>query len=109
MPGKALIRAGLLGTFVIPSYLAAIAWILLAGPNAGWINRAWMFLSGAENGLFNVYSFGGLVFVSALYAIPYIFIYVSDGLSAVSSEMEDAARMLGAGAKLECQSSSSWS
>jgi iron(III) transport system permease protein len=97
MPGKTLIRAGLLGTFVIPSYLAAIAWILLAGPNAGWINRAWMFLSGAENGLFNVYSFGGLVFVSALYAIPYIFIYVSDGLSAVSSEMEDAARMLGAG------------
>jgi iron(III) transport system permease protein len=97
MPGKTLIRAGLLGTFVIPSYLAAIAWILLAGPNAGWINRAWMFLSGAENGLFNVYSFGGLVFVSALYAIPYIFIYVSDGLGAVSSEMEDAARMLGAG------------
>jgi iron(III) transport system permease protein len=97
MPGKTLIRAGLLGTFVIPSYLAAIAWILLAGPNAGWINRAWMFLSGAENGLFNVYSFGGLVFVSALYAIPYIFIYVSDGLSAVSTEMEDAARMLGAG------------
>src|SRR3981189_1814967 len=96
-PGKTLIRGGLLGTFVIPSYLAAIAWILLAGPNAGWINRAWMFLSGAENGLFNVYSFGGLVFVSALYAIPYIFIYVSDGLSAVSTEMEDAARMLGAG------------
>ncbi|MEA2918522.1 MAG: iron(III) transport system permease protein, partial [Bradyrhizobium sp.] len=47
MPGKALIRAGLLGTFVIPSYLGAVAWILLAGPNAGWINRAWMFLSGA--------------------------------------------------------------
>lgn len=69
----------------------------MASANAGWINRAWMFLSGAENGLFNVYSFGGLVFVSALYAIPYIFIYVSDGLSSVSSEMEDAARMLGAG------------
>src|SRR6202158_2819434 len=97
MPGKTLIRAGLIGTFVIPSYLAAIAWILLAGPNAGWVYRAWMFLSGADNGLFNVYSFGGLVFVSALYAIPYIFIYVSDGLGAVSSEMEDAARMLGAG------------
>jgi iron(III) transport system permease protein len=97
MPGKTLIRAGLLGTFVIPSYLGAVAWILLAGPNAGWINRAWMFLSGAENGLFNVYSFGGLVFVSALYSVPYIFVYVSDGLGAVSTEMEDAARMLGAG------------
>src|SRR5258706_12726165 len=78
MPGKALIRAGLLGTFVIPSYLAAIAWILLAGPNAGCINRAWMFLSVPEHGLFIVYVFVVLVFVSALYAIPYIFIYVSD-------------------------------
>jgi iron(III) transport system permease protein len=97
MAGKILIRTGLLAAFVTPSYLGAIAWILLAGPSAGWINHAWMVLSGAERGLFNVYSFGGLVFVSALYGIPYIFIYVSDGLSAVSAEMEEAARMLGAG------------
>ncbi|MDB5363277.1 MAG: transporter substrate-binding protein [Rhodospirillales bacterium] len=97
MPGKSIIRTGLLAAFVTPSYLGAVAWILLAGPNAGWINRAWMFLSGAEQGPFNIYSFSGIVFISALYAIPYIFIYVSDGLGAVSSEMEDAARMLGAG------------
>lgn len=97
MPGKTLIRTGLLAAFVTPSYLGAIAWILLAGPRAGWINHAWMVLSGSESGLFNVYSFGGLVFVSSLYAIPYVFIYVGDGLSAVSSEMEEAARMLGAG------------
>jgi iron(III) transport system permease protein len=97
MPGKTLIRTGLLTAFVTPSYLGAVAWILLAGPQAGWINRAWIFLSGAEQGPFNVYSFSGIVFISALYAIPYIFIYVSDGLSAVSSEMEGAARMLGAG------------
>src|SRR4030081_1640792 len=79
MPGKTLIRAGLLGTFVIPSYLAAIAWILLAGPNAGWINRAWMFLSGAENGLFNAYSFGGAGVVSAVYSNPPTFFYLSRG------------------------------
>jgi iron(III) transport system permease protein len=97
MPGKTIIRTGLLAAFVTPSYLGAIAWILLAGPNAGWINRAWMFVSGAEKGPFNIYSFSGIVFISALYAIPYIFIYVSDGLGAVSSDMEDSARMLGAG------------
>ena len=97
MPGKAVIRTGLLAAFVTPSYLGAVAWILLAGPDSGWINRAWMFLTGAEQGPFNIYSFGGIVFISALYATPYIFTYVSDGLGAVSSEMEDAARMLGAG------------
>jgi iron(III) transport system permease protein len=97
MPGKTIIRTGVLAAFVTPSYIGAVAWILLTGPNAGWINQAWMFLSGAERGPFNIYSFSGIVFVSALYAIPYIFMYVSDGLAAVSSEMEDTARMLGAG------------
>src|SRR5258708_24886741 len=34
MPGKMLIRAALLGTCVIPSYLAPIASILLSAPNS---------------------------------------------------------------------------
>src|SRR5260370_29850308 len=97
MPGKTLIRAGLLGTFVIPSYLAAIAWILLAGPSDCWINRAWMFLSGAENGLFNGYSFGGLVIVSSLYSLPHIFISVWGGWSAISTQIADARRSFSTG------------
>jgi len=36
MPGKGLVWAAILGTFIVPNYLGAVAWILLAGPNAGW-------------------------------------------------------------------------
>ncbi|MDB5361642.1 MAG: transporter substrate-binding protein [Rhodospirillales bacterium] len=95
MPGKGVVRATVLGAFITPSYLGAIGWILLAGPNAGWINRAWMALTGSSTGVFDVYSFAGLVLVTALYAFPYIFVFTADALDRVSSEMEEAAHILG--------------
>ncbi|HSU06737.1 MAG TPA: iron ABC transporter permease, partial [Acetobacteraceae bacterium] len=97
MPAKGLVRALILGAFITPPYLGAIGWILLAGPNAGWLNHAWMLVTGSESGLFNVFSFGGLVFVTALYSCPYIFVFTAAGLDLVSSEMEEAANILGAG------------
>ena len=54
-------------------------------------------LTGAEAGPFNIYSFTGLAVVIALYSFPYIFIFTSAALELVSSEMEDAANILGAG------------
>jgi iron(III) transport system permease protein len=98
MPGKGLVRAVILGAFITPPYLGAIGWILLAGPNAGWLNRIWMSLTGSETGFSNIYSFGGLVFVTALYSFPYIFVFVADALDNISSEMEEAANILGSGA-----------
>jgi iron(III) transport system permease protein len=97
MPGKDLVRLMVLGAFVIPPYLGAIGWILLAGPNAGWINRLWMALTGAEHGIFNIFSFPGLILAIAVYSYPYTFIFTSAALDAVSSEMEDAAHILGSG------------
>ena len=97
MPAKHLVRLSVFGAFVTPPYLGAIGWILLAGPNAGWLNRVWVALTGAENGLFDIYSFPGLVFIIAIYSFPYVFIFTSAALDIVSSEMEDAANILGAG------------
>ncbi len=97
MPCKGLVRMLVLGAFITPPYLGAIGWILLAGPNSGWLNRIWMGLTGAQEGLFNIYSFEGLAFNIAVYSFPYIFIFTSAALELVSSEMEDAANILGAG------------
>ena len=52
MPGKTLVWIAVLGTFIVPNYLSAVAWILLAGPNAGWLNRVWTTLTGAAAGPF---------------------------------------------------------
>ena len=97
MPGRGLVRILVLATFITPPYTGAVAWILLAGPNAGWLNKIFVALTGAESGPFNIYSFPGLVLVVALYSFPYIFIFTTAALELVSSEMEDAANILGAG------------
>ena len=59
MPGKGFTWAMVLAAFVMPPYLGAIGWILLAGPNAGWINQVWRAVTGAQDPLMNVYTFGG--------------------------------------------------
>ncbi len=97
MPAKGLVWVSVLGTFIIPPYLGAVAWILLAGPNAGWLNRAFMALTGSGIHPFNIYSMPGLVLVTACYSFPYVFVLVKSALDLVSSEMEDAANILGAG------------
>jgi iron(III) transport system permease protein len=97
MPCKGLVRILVLGAFITPPYLGAIGWILLAGPNSGWLNRIWMAMTGAEHGLFDIYTFNGLAFNIAVYSFPYIFIFTAAALDLVSSEMEDAANILGAG------------
>src|SRR5258705_354387 len=97
MPGRGFVHMLVLATFITPPYTGAVAWILLAGPNAGWLNRFYMFATGAEAGPFNIYSFTGLAVVIALYSFPYIFIFTTAALELVSSEMEDAANILGAG------------
>src|SRR3989441_6141651 len=97
MPAKAFVRLMVFGAFIIPPYLAAIGWILLAGPNSGWLNKTWMALTGAEQGIFNVYSMPGLIVVVAVTSFPYVFVFTNTALDLVSSEMEDAANILGAG------------
>src|SRR5437667_5914427 len=97
MPGKGFIRLMVFGAFIIPPYLGAIGWILLAGPNAGWLNKVWIALTGADHGIFNVYSMTGLIVVVAVTSFPYVFVFTSAALDLVSSEMEDAANILGAG------------
>jgi iron(III) transport system permease protein len=96
MPGKAFIRLMVFAAFVTPPYLGAIGWILLAGPNSGWLNKVWMAVSGADTGLFNIYSMTGLILVVAVTSFPYTFVFTSSALDLVSSEMEDAANILGA-------------
>lgn len=97
MPCKRLIRAMVMLTFITPPFLGATSWVLLASPNAGWLNRLYVAATGSAAGPLNIYSLTGLVFVIAIYSIPYSFVFTTAALELVSSEMEDAANILGAG------------
>lgn len=96
MPAKWLVWGTVLGAFILPPYLTAIGWIFIAGPNSGWMNVAWRWMTGEETTLFNIYSFAGIVLVIALNAFPFIFLFTKSALDLISTEMEEAASILGA-------------
>ena len=96
LPGRRLMQHLIMASFVTPPFLGAVAWVMLAGPNAGALNRLYRSLTGSEDPLFNVFTMTGLVFVVAIYTFPYVFIMVVNTLELIASDLEEAASMLGA-------------
>ena len=99
MPGAGFVRLLVLGAFIIPPYLGAVGWILLAGPNAGWLNQVWMCADRRRGGPRSTSTrFAGPGRSSSRStSFPYVFVFTTSALDLVSSEMEDAANILGAG------------
>jgi iron(III) transport system permease protein len=96
-PGRGFVHIMVLASFLIPPFVGAIGWILLGGPNSGWINRAWMAIFGTSSGPINIFTFTGLAVVTALYSFPLIYVFTKSALDMISTEMEEAAAILGAG------------
>ncbi len=96
LPWKKPIRALVMASFVTPPFLGAFAWTLLAGPNAGALNKLYRFVTGSEEALFNIFTMPGLIFVMALYSFPYVFSMIANVCELISSDLEDAAEILGA-------------
>ena len=94
--GKRVIRGLVMASFVTPPFLGAFAWVMLAGPNAGYLNKLYRGLTGAETPLLNIFSMPGLIFVVALYTFPYAYIMIVNTLELIASDLEEAASILGA-------------
>jgi iron(III) transport system permease protein len=96
LPCSRAIRSLIMASFVTPPFLGAFAWVMLAGPNAGYLNKLYRDLTGAEAPLFNIFSMTGLVFVVAIYTFPYVYIMIANTLGLIASDLEEAAAILGA-------------
>lgn len=91
IPGKLLVRALIVLTFVSPPFIGAYAWILLLGRNGvitGWLAQLGLALP-------PIYGVNGVVLVFTLQALPFVFLMVSAGLKTVDQSVEDAAINLG--------------
>jgi iron(III) transport system permease protein len=97
MPAKAVVRTCAVAAFVTPSFLGATAYVILAGPNAGLVNIVYRALTGTEGTLVNVFSMLGLVVVTTLYTFPMVFLMTAAALAATPADLEEAARIAGAG------------
>jgi len=97
LPFRRSIQSLVMASFVTPPFLGAFAWVMLAGPNAGYLNRLYRELTGAVDPLLNIFSMPGLIFVVAIYTFPYVYIMIANTLGLIASDLEDAAGILGAG------------
>ena len=91
IPGKILVRALIVLTFVSPPFIGAYAWILLLGRNG--VITGWLAELGVR--LPSVYGINGIILVFTLQALPFVFLLVSAGLRTVDQSIEDAAINLG--------------
>jgi iron(III) transport system permease protein len=97
MPLRRTIRVLVLASFAVPAFVNALSWVLLAGPNAGTLNKAWMALTGDDGGLLDIFSIAGLLLVYTATIYPLAFIFMHNAFEAMDARMEHAARVLGAG------------
>lgn len=96
MPCKSLVYVGVPLTLAMPGMLQTMAWVLLASPNIGFLNKAAIASFGLDAAPFNIYGMGGMIFVEGLRTVPTAFLMLVPLLRAMDPSLEEAARMSGA-------------
>lgn len=83
--------------FLLTPFLGALAWVLLASPERGILNVYVMGLLGLASPPFNIYSYGGMIWVLGLFHSPVVFLFCAGALKNMDPALEEAARMVGVG------------
>lgn len=95
LPGRRIIALVPWIVFLTPSYLKALAWVLLMSPG-GYLVQLGLISRGFAHDFF---SLPGLIFVETLSHFPLAAFVIGSALAGLGSEHEDAARLAGAGAE----------
>ncbi len=96
LPGRRAWRTLVLLPYMIPPFIGAIAWVYLLSP-VGYLNQAWMALSGSADPLFVIYGQTGIIVVLILYGYPIVYLAALGLLERMDPALEEAARMARAG------------
>lgn len=91
-PLARLIGVITLGRIIIPGILITVAWIFMASPSIGILNS----ILGVR-GLFNIYSFWGMVWVHSLEMTPLAYLLLAAALQSMDPRLEEASQVAGAG------------
>jgi iron(III) transport system permease protein len=100
-PFRAQLEVVLLLSFFFPLVGRILAWAVLASPRTGYLNqllRLLPFFSG-RTGPLNVYSYPGVIFVSALGFSGVLTILMLPSFRGMDASLEESARMCGASAR----------
>jgi len=90
LPGKRWVELSAIVPFFTSTFIGALAWILLGNPTNG-LFKLWFGIP------INVYSVGGIIWVTALYMAPYMYLFTAAALRNMDTTFEEASFMSGAG------------
>ena len=79
-----------------PYILYVSAWLFLLG-RSGPLNDGWRTLTGTRQALFDPYSLIGMILIEGFLWSPLVFLLLSSTFRSANADMEEAARMSGAG------------
>ena len=97
LPGRRLFHNLLLLSFFLPFLPQIAAWSLLLSPRSGLINQPLQALFGLSSGPFNIFSYGGIIFLSVLGWSAFLYLIISPAFLAMDASLEESARTCGAG------------
>ena len=88
--GKRWVELSAIIPFFTSTFIGALAWILLGNPTNG-VLKLWFGVP------INVYSVEGIIWVTALYMAPYMYLFTAAALRNMDTTFEEASFMSGAG------------
>lgn len=99
IPGATAFGSVALLPFLMPPFISVVGWIVLASPQVGVVNVALRALVGSDagSGPFDIYTMGGMIWTSALYLTPYVYLTTVGAFARLDPAMEEAARTGGGG------------
>jgi iron(III) transport system permease protein len=92
MPGKRIIRIGVIVPFFLSPFIGSLAWTFLLQPEAGPVN---LLLKALNLPQVDAYGPIPIIWVLGLYYAPYVFIFVTSTLHNMDPILEEAAAMSG--------------
>ncbi|MEI6537199.1 MAG: hypothetical protein WCN98_17790, partial [Verrucomicrobiaceae bacterium] len=96
VPHRKALQLMLIAPFAVPPLLLTIAWSLLASPNAGLLNVWWRDAFDVAKGPFNVYSYGGIVWVGTISFVSIKIMLLMPAFHAMDATLEESSTMSGA-------------
>ena len=96
LPFKGLARVMIALPMVLPPFLLAMGWALLASPRNGSLNELFKSVFGWTQGPLDIYTLGGMVFVETLALVPSVYLILAGAFRNMDPALEEAAMTSGA-------------
>jgi iron(III) transport system permease protein len=87
---------------LVPPVAGAIGWVFVFAPRAGYLNALFRHVlqpqsDSTARGPIDIYTLGGVIFVSTLFLVPLAYLTASAALRNLDASLEEASRVSGAG------------